>query len=116
MFSMNIKEVDTQELARWMEDESKDFRIIDVREVMEIAQGSIAGADPMPISVIGNHLHEIEKDRPVVFVCRSGVRSAQVCAYLQQNLGHDNAYNLRGGMMAWVQGGNPVAAVMQRSA
>jgi rhodanese-related sulfurtransferase len=39
-------------------------------------------------------------------VCRSGARSAQACQFLQQQ-GYSNVYNLRGGMMRWVQSGLP---------
>jgi rhodanese-related sulfurtransferase len=104
MFFSNVKEIDAQELAQWASDESRKFRIIDVREQREIAQGSIPGAEPMPMSVLGSRLHEIDKDEQVVFICRSGARSGQVCAYLAQN-GFDNIYNLRGGVIGWAQHG-----------
>jgi len=110
MFFMNVKEIDAKELAAWIEDASKDFRIIDVREPMEIAQGSIPGAEPMPMSTLGNRLAEIGQDKEVVFICRSGARSGQVCAYLAQN-GYDKVYNLRGGVIGWAQSGFDFARV-----
>ena len=103
MFS-SIKNIDSKELAQWMADEAKTFRIIDVREPMEIAQGSISGAEAMPMSVLGNHLGELDKDEHLVFICRSGARSGQVCSYLAQN-GFDNVFNLHGGVMGWAQNG-----------
>jgi rhodanese-related sulfurtransferase len=110
MFFSNVKEIDAKELAAWMEDTSKAFRIIDVREPMEIAQGSIPGAEPMPLSSLGNRLGEIQSDQQVVFICRSGARSGQVCAYLSQN-GFDHVYNLRGGVLGWAQNGFEFAKV-----
>lgn len=110
MFFMNVKEIDAKELATWIEDSSKDFRIIDVREPMEIAQGSIPGAVPMPMSTLGNRIAEIGQDKEVVFICRSGARSGQVCAYLAQN-GYENIYNLRGGVIGWAQSGFEFANV-----
>lgn len=110
MFFSNVKEIDAKELATWIEDKAKDFRIIDVREPMEIAQGSIPGAEPMPISTLGNRIAEIGQDKEVVFICRSGARSGQVCAYLAQN-GYENVYNLRGGVIGWAQNGFDFARV-----
>lgn len=104
MFFSNIKEIDAQELSQWMEDDSRKFRIIDVREPMEIAQGSIPGAEPMPMSVLGSRLGELDAQEQLVFICRSGARSGQVCAYLAQN-GYENAFNLRGGVIGWAQNG-----------
>lgn len=110
MFFTNIKEIDARELAEWMSDESRTFRIIDVREAMEIAQGSIPGAEAMPMSTLGNRLGEIDRDEHLVFICRSGARSGQVVSYLAQN-GFENAYNLRGGVIAWAQNGFEFAKV-----
>lgn len=110
MFFANVKEIDANELAQWMADTSKAFRIIDVREPMELAQGSIPGAEAMPLSALGNRLTEIEPEQQVVFICRSGARSGQVCAYLAQN-GFENVYNLRGGVLGWAQHGYEFAKV-----
>ena len=104
MFFSNVKEIDSQELSQWKDDESKKFRIIDVREPQEIAQGSIPGAEPMPMSVLGSRLGELDQQEQLVFICRSGARSGQVCAHLAQN-GFENAFNLRGGVIGWAQSG-----------
>ena len=110
MFFSSIKEIDAKELADWMADDARQFRIIDVREPMEIAQGSIPGAEPMPMSSLGSRLGELGSDESLVFICRSGARSGQVCAYLAQN-GYENAYNLRGGVLGWAQNGFEFAKV-----
>lgn len=110
-----IKEIDAPELARWLDDEGANFRIVDVREALEFAQGGIPKAELMPLSTLGSRIHEIERHRPVVFVCRSGARSGQVCAYLS-NMGYDNVYNLRGGMIGWVQSGYRPVATLGRTA
>jgi len=112
MFFGNISEIDASELMNWSSDDSKEIRIIDVREPMEIAQGTIPGALPMPMSTLGNRLHEIEKDRPVVFICRSGARSGQVVAHLVQN-GFEDVHNLRGGVISWARSGFDFAAAAE---
>ncbi len=104
----NIKEIDTQQLDRMLNDEGQQVKLIDVRSPMEVAQGAIPGAEHIPLHLIPVQIAEIPENQPVVFYCRTGARSGQACAYLSQ-LGRDNTLNLRGGIMAWVQGGLAVA-------
>ena len=42
---------------------------------------------------------EIDKEKPIIVICHTGVRSAQVCQYLE-TLGYD-VTNLEGGIDAW---------------
>lgn len=97
---LNIKEVNADELADWLQDHDGQFRVIDVREMREIAAGIIPGAEAMPLATIPLRANEIAQHEKLVFVCHSGARSAQACAFLQQQ-GYSNVYNLRGGMMSW---------------
>jgi len=105
---MNIKEIDAAQLARWLEDESRPVRVVDVREMSEIHRGTVPGAEPMPLATVPLRLDELKGDTPLVLVCRSGARSAQACMFLQQQ-GIDNVYNLRGGIMDWARNGLPVS-------
>jgi rhodanese-related sulfurtransferase len=45
-------------------------------------------------------LGELDRDRPVVLVCRSGARSAQACVLLAK-AGFTRVANLAGGMLRW---------------
>ena len=101
--SMFINEIDSPELASRME-QNEDLVIIDVREMHEISRGTIRGAVPMPMATVPVRLAEIPQDKDVVFICRSGARSGQVCMFLGQH-GYDNVINLRGGMIGWVRSG-----------
>ena len=85
-----------------------DLVIVDVREVYELAEelGYIDGA--LNIS-LGRILAEglggkIDKNSPVLMVCRTGVRSARAAARAKE-LGFDQVYSLDGGMAAWVAAG-----------
>ena len=100
---MFIKEVESPQLADQIK-ENDDLVIIDVREMHEIARGTIQGAIAMPMATVPLRLNEIPKDKEVVFICRSGARSGQVCMFLGQH-GYDNVINLRGGMIGWVRSG-----------
>ena len=88
---------------------SDDYQIIDIREIPEINAGKIETAAVMPMASIPMRLSEMNTDKKIVLVCRSGARSAQACMFLQQN-GFDNVYNLRGGVMGWVQANKPLMA------
>jgi len=103
----NIQEIDSPELASWMENENHQLRIIDVREMPEIAQGTMPKAEPLPLATLPARLSDFESDEKLVIICRSGARSAQACLFLQQQ-GFNNVYNLRGGMIAWAHNDLPI--------
>jgi rhodanese-related sulfurtransferase len=102
-----IKEIDAPELAGWVEDESHNFRVIDVREMQEIMQGTMQGAEPLPLATLPLHLDKFGSDEKLVIICRSGARSAQACMFFQQK-GYENVYNLRGGMIGWAHNALPI--------
>jgi rhodanese-related sulfurtransferase len=49
---------------------------------------------------------QVPRDRPVVFVCRSGNRSGMAAEAFRQ-AGWD-AYHVEGGLRAWVEAGLPL--------
>lgn len=96
----NISEINVQVLASRLEAETPAPKIIDVRELHEVSQGTISGAIHIPLATLPVRLNELEPNEEIVVICRSGARSAQACYFLSQQ-GYDNTYNLSGGMMAW---------------
>lgn len=108
MFGNAVKEVEAQELARWLEEHrAGGLRVIDVRQMQEITAGTVPGAEAVPLHTLPLKLAELGREEKLVMVCRSGARSAQACLFLAQQ-GFENVHNLRGGMMAWVQSGQTV--------
>jgi rhodanese-related sulfurtransferase len=103
MFS-SIKEIDALELHNWVQEKHPQMRVIDVRGMGEIAAGTVSGAEAMPLHTLPVRVSELSREDKLVFICRSGARSAQACMFLKQQ-GFDNVYNLRGGMIGWVQSG-----------
>ena len=78
------------------------IQVVDVREPHEFcdALGHIAGAQLLPLSELAGRASELDPARPVVTVCRSGVRSAQALVLLQK-AGLTVTANLAGGMLRW---------------
>ncbi|MDD5057088.1 MAG: rhodanese-like domain-containing protein [Sideroxydans sp.] len=106
MFGRSIKEVDASEFARWVNEADHEMRVIDVRQMEEIVAGTVPRAEALPLHTLPVKVHDLSKEEKLVMVCRSGARSAQACMFLQQQ-GFSNVYNLRGGMMGWMQSGFP---------
>ncbi len=79
-----------------------DLQIIDVREPAEFsdALGHIHGALLFPLSQLAGHIQELDAQRPLVAVCRSGARSAQATVLLRK-AGLTRVANLAGGMLRW---------------
>lgn len=110
MFMSSIKEIDAPELATWVQEKHPNMRVIDVRGMGEIASGTVAGAEAIPLHTLPIKINEFNRYEKLVFICRSGARSAQACMFLQQQ-GYENVYNLRGGMIGWMQSGLEASAL-----
>ncbi len=100
---MFVKEINSNELSQWLKGEIP-ILLVDVRSPQEMAQASIPNGKPLPLRLLPLRVNEIPADKKVVFYCRSGARSAQACMYMAQQ-GHDNVYNLQGGIISWVRNG-----------
>jgi rhodanese-related sulfurtransferase len=87
------------------------LQIVDVREEPEFIDrlGHLQGARLIPLSQLMNRLDELDRERPVVAVCRSGVRSAQASVLLAK-AGFGKVANLAGGMLRWKSEALPVAS------
>ncbi len=80
--------------------------ILDVRTADEWNQGHIPGSVLIPLDELSGRIGEVPRDREVVVVCRTGVRSAQGQAILQQ-AGYTRTVSMTGGMLAWQAAGYP---------
>ena len=92
-------------LAQFL-DQHANALLVDVREPFERLAGPFAGTAGhptlhLPLSRLVNQLHtwlgQRELQRPLVFVCRSGNRSAKAAACMRR-LGYSTAWHLAGGL------------------
>lgn len=95
-----VKEITVEELLK-MQAAQEDFQLIDVREADEVAEASIEGHLHIPLGEVAARADEVAKDKQVVIHCRSGRRSEVAAMQLMQQ-GIDNVYNLRGGILAYL--------------
>ncbi|WP_129691388.1 rhodanese-like domain-containing protein [Gottfriedia acidiceleris] len=93
-----MKEITTIELENELKT-GKELNIIDVREVDEVAAGKIREAIHIPLGLIEFRLHELDKSKEYIMVCRSGARSGRATEFLQSQ--GFNVKNMVGGMLSW---------------
>lgn len=96
-----MKEISVQELKQLI-DEKKDFQLIDVREEHEFDEVNIHG-ELIPMGEVMDNIDKISRDKQVVVHCRSGKRSASVISALESQHGFTNLYNLKGGILAYIE-------------
>ncbi|MGD2067387.1 MAG: molybdopterin-synthase adenylyltransferase MoeB [Gemmatimonadota bacterium] len=76
--------------------------LVDVREPWEWRIGNLEahGAVLIPLGDLEDRMHEIPRERELVMVCRTGVRSRDAAVRLARE-GFPRVHNLRGGLVAW---------------
>lgn len=74
-------------------------QLVDVREDIEWASGSLPGAIHIPLGQLPDRLGELDPHRTVALLCRAGSRSAVAATFLAQH-GFDDVVNLEGGLLA----------------
>ncbi len=77
-------------------DETTQF--IDVRRPEEVAAGGLDGALNIPVEELAERVRELDPQRRVVLLCRSGNRSTQAGEFLVA-AGFVDVVNLDGGMI-----------------
>ena len=95
-----VKNVTPAELYEW-QTQGVDLQLIDVREPHEYDIVNIGGK-LIPLATVDKNAHQIESDKKVIFICKSGVRSVKAINILQDNYGFDNLYNLEGGVLNYI--------------
>ena len=103
-FSAPDLEIGPEELAERLQ--AGEVQLIDVREPYEWEAGRIEGARHVEMERLASQAGTIERDRPVVFQCRLGARSA-LAAQAFRAAGWD-AWSLRGGLQLWHDEGRPL--------
>ncbi len=87
-------------------DTNAQHLLLDVRTAEEFASGHLPGAVNISLQDLPSRLGEVPVDQPVVLYCRSGNRSGQAAALLEE-AGYTQVADL-GGIIDWQAAGLPV--------
>ncbi len=96
--------------AKYMMSEQNNNKvdlILDVRTGEEYARSHIKGAVLIPIMILAEKKHEIEKRQMVLVYCYNGNRSKTACEYLTSK-GYKHIFNMLGGIKSWEEKGYEV--------
>lgn len=100
-----MSEISVEELALRLA-ERETLQLIDVREPEEVAIAHIQGFSVLPLSQFPKWAHsittEFKPDVETLVLCHHGIRSAQMCQWLQTQ-GFTNVKNIIGGIHAYAQ-------------
>ena len=96
-----LKEISVKELYEWQV-RGDDYQLIDVREPHEFEIANIGG-ELFPLTTITAVADKISREKKVVIHCKMGGRSAKAIRQLQDEFGFDNLYNLKGGIISWIE-------------
>jgi molybdopterin/thiamine biosynthesis adenylyltransferase/rhodanese-related sulfurtransferase len=76
--------------------------IIDVREQYELDICRVAGAEHIPMRQIPEHLDTLARDKHLMILCHTGMRSMRVTEFLRAR-GFAEVSNIAGGIDAWAE-------------
>ena len=104
-----ISTISADEAAAITADPPEDLVVLDVRTPEEYAEGRLEGAVLVDFydDDFADQLAALDPDAPYLVYCRSGNRSGQALAVMEQ-LGFSSVVNVDGGIVAWAGAGLPV--------
>ena len=95
-----MEEITSTELKKRL-DQGDDIQIIDVREPVEVAIGTIPNSVHIPLAQVLTRMDEIDPTRETVVHCKMGGRSARAIDALQRSGFKGKLINLKGGIIGW---------------
>lgn len=91
--------------------EAGEAVMVDVRNPDEYVEVHAEGVRLIPVNTVLGEIKQIRDlagDKDVLFICRSGQRSALAAEYATAGgLTDKELYNVEGGTLAWVEAGYP---------
>ena len=95
-----MQSITVSQLKERLEQREEKPLLLDVREPWEFAICHIDGSRLLPMREIPNAVDDLDNEQEIIVICHTGVRSLQVCYYLQHE-GFAKVLNLTGGVHAW---------------
>ena len=95
----------------------KSVPIFDVRRPDEwrqtgVVEGSqlltfVDGSGRVKADFLARFTATVDKDDPVILICRTGNRTSKLARHLVENMGFTQVYNVRNGITQWIRDGQP---------
>ena len=105
--SESINQMNSDELIEFIE--LNDAILVDVRTEDEYNSGYIESS--LNIDYFSNEFSvnadKLDKTIPIILYCRSGKRSSMSASKISK-LGFNEIYNLKGGILEWIEEGNMI--------
>ncbi|MGO4886284.1 rhodanese-like domain-containing protein [Anaerobacillus sp. MEB173] len=93
-----VKQITTSDLKNELK--RKDVQFIDVRTTGEFRSNQIKLFKNIPLHELSNKATQLSKEKEVVVICQSGMRSNKAAKLLKKK-GFEKITNVKGGMSAW---------------
>lgn len=106
-----IRLVSVDDAAALLADPPDDLIVLDVRTPEEFADARLADATMIDFyeADFADRIAELDRDASYLLYCRSGNRSGQTLAMMEE-LGFTNVADVDGGINVWLDGGHPVTS------
>ena len=104
-----VRLIDPDEAAALLDDPPDDLVVLDVRTLEEFDAGHVDGAEMLDFyrADFGDQLADLDPTKPYLIYCRSGNRSGQTRA-IMEDLGFTDVADIDGGVLAWDAAGLPL--------
>lgn len=99
MMERDPKIASNEEVEEKMMDDA-DIVLLDVREPEEFALNHIPGAINIPLGDVENRASELDKEKDMYIICRTGNRS-DMAARILSTLAFKKVFNVIPGMIQW---------------
>jgi len=96
----------------------KNVLIFDVRRQDEwlqtgVVKGSklltfVDGSGRIKADFLTRFTSTVDKNDPVILICRTGNRTSKLARHLVENMGFTQVYNVRNGITQWIRDGQPI--------
>ncbi|MBU9714196.1 rhodanese-like domain-containing protein [Evansella tamaricis] len=94
-----ITHMTTSDLKK-LKDKGK-YEFVDVRTPSEYKGNHINGFKNIPVHELKQRVHELNKEKEVIVICQSGIRS-NTAAKILKKMGFPKVTNVKGGMSSWM--------------
>ena len=104
-----VRLIEPAEAAALLDDPPDDLVILDVRTLEEFDAGHVDGAEMLDFyrADFADQLADLDPTKPYLIYCRSGNRSGQTRA-IMEDLGFTDVADIDGGVLAWDAAGLPL--------